>query len=141
MHANSENRRVAFLQIGILAQLALCLYGSANLLLESPYLASLFWAGMGTGLRMIKKLDLERSLQSLLSRHNLGASHFAHRVCTNECEAGRARDYGGAGDHETNGSGDLHRAELLMRGLVFDRERKRGIRARRRTRRILHRRR
>jgi O-antigen ligase len=90
VHRNFENRRVAFLQIVILAQLALCLYGSANLLLESPYLASLFWVGMGTGLRMIKKLDLERSLQSLLSRHSLGASHFAHRVCTNECEAGRA---------------------------------------------------
>ena len=90
VHRNFENRRVAFLEIVILAQLALCMYGSANLLLESPYLASLFWAGMGTGLRMIKKLDLERSLQSFLSRQSLDGSHFGYRVCTNECDAGRA---------------------------------------------------
>ena len=90
VHRNFENRRVAFLEIVVLAQLALCLYGSANLLLESPYLASLFWAGMGTGLRMIKKLDLERSLQSLISRQSLHGSHFAYPVCANECEAGRA---------------------------------------------------
>jgi len=64
MHGNSENRRVAFLQIAILAQLALCLFGSANLLLESPYLASLFWTVMGVDLGMIRRLDLERLLRN-----------------------------------------------------------------------------
>jgi O-antigen ligase len=89
VHRNFKNRRVAFLQIVILAQLALCLYGSANLLLESPYLASLFWAGMGIGLRMIKKLDLERSLRSLVSRPSFDAAHIAYRACTNESGVGR----------------------------------------------------
>jgi O-antigen ligase len=60
VHRNSENRRVAFLQIMILAQGSFCLYGAANLLLESPFLASLFWAGMGLGLRTIQILDSER---------------------------------------------------------------------------------
>jgi O-antigen ligase len=64
MHGNSENRRVVFLQIAILTQLALCLFGSANLLLESPYLASLFWTVMGVGLGMIRRLDLEKLLRN-----------------------------------------------------------------------------
>ena len=62
VHRNAENRRIAFLHLALLAQLSFCLYGAANLLLESPFLASLFWAGVGLGLRMINKLDLESSL-------------------------------------------------------------------------------
>ena len=60
---NLDSNRVAFLQIMLLAQVAFCLYGTANLLLESPFLASLFWAAMGLGLRMIRMLDAERVLQ------------------------------------------------------------------------------
>jgi O-antigen ligase len=60
IHRNLANPRVAFLQIVILAQVSFCLHGAANLLLESPFLASLFWTGMGVGLRTIQKLDLER---------------------------------------------------------------------------------
>ena len=63
VHCHSQKRCVVFLQIAILAQVALCIYGSANLLLESPFLASLFWVGSGVGLRMSKMLDLERSLR------------------------------------------------------------------------------
>jgi O-antigen ligase len=62
IHRNLPNRRVAFLQIVVLAQISFCVYGGASFLLESPYLASLFWAGMGIGLRMIEKYDFERSL-------------------------------------------------------------------------------
>ena len=34
-------------------------------MLESPYLASLFWIGMGIALRMIQRFDFERSMQSI----------------------------------------------------------------------------
>jgi hypothetical protein len=61
-----DGNRVAFLQIMLLAQVALCLYGTANLLLESPFLASLFWVAMGLGLRMIPMLDADRLLQRYL---------------------------------------------------------------------------
>ena len=57
---NLDNRRVSWLQIMLLAQMAFCLYGSANLLLESPFLASLFWVAIGLTLRMIRILDGER---------------------------------------------------------------------------------
>jgi O-antigen ligase len=60
---NLEIRRVAFLQIAFLAQGAFCCFGAANLMLESPFLASLFWAVMGLGLRMIEMLDFERTLR------------------------------------------------------------------------------
>jgi O-antigen ligase len=59
---NLKNSRVAFLQIMLLAQVAFCLYGAANLLLESPFLGSLFWTAMGLGLRMVQLLDVERLL-------------------------------------------------------------------------------
>jgi len=62
VHCHSQNHRVAFLRIVILAQVALCIYGAANLLLESPFLASLFWVGIGVGLRMSWMLDMEHSL-------------------------------------------------------------------------------
>jgi len=63
VHCHSQNLRAAFLQIVILAQVALCIYGAANLLLESPFLASLFWVGIGVGLRMSWMLDAERFLR------------------------------------------------------------------------------
>jgi O-antigen ligase len=59
---NLENPRVAWLWIVILALVAFCFYGSANLLLESPFLASLFWVLIGLGLRMARMVDLERTL-------------------------------------------------------------------------------
>jgi O-antigen ligase len=59
---NLENPRVAWLWIVVLAVVAFCFYGSANLLLESPFLASLFWVLMGLGLRMARMVDLERTL-------------------------------------------------------------------------------
>jgi len=52
------------LEIVILAQFSFCVYGGAFPVFESPYAASLFWAGMGIGLRIIKNFDLERSLRS-----------------------------------------------------------------------------
>jgi O-antigen ligase len=63
VHRNSESRCVSLLQTLILAQVSFCVFGGGNLVLESPYLASLFWAGMGLGLRIVQKLDYERSLQ------------------------------------------------------------------------------
>jgi O-antigen ligase len=65
VHCNSENRRVSFLQTLILAQVSFCVWGGADSVLESPFLASLFWVGMGLGLSMIQKLNYERSLQEL----------------------------------------------------------------------------
>jgi O-antigen ligase len=63
IHRNSWNRRVSFLQALLLAQVSICVWGGADSMLESPYLASLFWVGMGIALRIIQKLEIERSLQ------------------------------------------------------------------------------
>src|SRR6266853_2011865 len=67
VHRNFANRRIVFLEILILAQFSFCVYGGAFPVLESPYAASLFWAGMGIGLRMIEKLDSERSIGRLVN--------------------------------------------------------------------------
>lgn len=69
LHRNSANHRAPFLQIVILAQVSFCVFGGANSVLESPFLASLFWAGMGLGLRMIYKLDLETLLGAHAHAH------------------------------------------------------------------------
>jgi O-antigen ligase len=69
VHRNSENRCVFFLQTLILAQVSFCVFGGANLMLESPYLASLFWAGMGLGLRMIGRLNQETSIRRRAYAH------------------------------------------------------------------------
>jgi O-antigen ligase len=61
-YRNLENPHVPWLWIAVLALVAFCFYGSANLLLESPFLASLFWVLLGLGLRMARMMDLERSL-------------------------------------------------------------------------------
>ena len=61
---NLENRRAAFLLIVVLAQVAFCVFGTANLVFESPFLASLSWTSMGLSLRMIRMLDLERLLRA-----------------------------------------------------------------------------
>jgi O-antigen ligase len=61
-YRNPENPRVAWLWIVVLAQVAFCFYGTANLLLESPFLASLFWVLMGLGLQMARMVNLERTL-------------------------------------------------------------------------------
>ena len=57
-HRNRQSLRTSWLWIVVLAQVAFCTYGGANLLLESPFLASLFWAGIGFGLRTAQMLDL-----------------------------------------------------------------------------------
>jgi O-antigen ligase len=88
---NSANRGVVFLQIVILAQLSFCVYGGAFLVLESPYMASLFWVGMGVGLRMIKKLDWERSFRGLVDQGSLNGSSLANRACINAREVGWAQ--------------------------------------------------
>lgn len=62
LHRNLQSRRTAFLWIVVLAQVAFCFYGAANLLMESPFLASLFWVLMGLGFRAARMLDLERAL-------------------------------------------------------------------------------
>jgi O-antigen ligase len=66
VHRNSETTRVSFLQILVLAQVSFCVWGGADSVLESPFLASLFWAGMGMGFRLIQKLNYEKSLSALV---------------------------------------------------------------------------
>ena len=61
VYRNRKNHRTLFLLIAVMGQMAFCLYGMANFVLESPFLASLFWASMGVGLRMIRILDVEQS--------------------------------------------------------------------------------
>jgi O-antigen ligase len=80
VHRNSANPRVSFLQTLFLAQVSLCVWGGADSMLESPYLASLFWVGMGIGLRIVQKLDYERSLQivSYFPRRNEEVFQSAH---------------------------------------------------------------
>ncbi len=63
IHCHRKSHRVALLEIALVAQIAFCLYGLANLLIESPFLASLFWVSMGLGLRIIRMLDVGQSLQ------------------------------------------------------------------------------
>ena len=63
VHRNLANRRAALLLIVVLAQVAFCVYGTVNLVLESPFLASLFWVSIGLSLWMIQLLDLEQSVQ------------------------------------------------------------------------------
>ena len=63
LRRNSRNHGVALAWIVVLAEIAFCFYGAANLLLESPFLASLFWAFMGLGLGMRRLLDRERLSQ------------------------------------------------------------------------------
>lgn len=73
-HAIRRNRRdahVAFLEIVILAQVCFCVWGGASLMLESPYLASLFWAGAGISLRLAQKLDLERFLLGIAKQNQV----------------------------------------------------------------------
>ena len=67
LRRHDESVRVTFLRIVLLAQIAFCVYGMANLLLESPFLASLFWTSMGLGLRIIRMLYLDRSLPRTFS--------------------------------------------------------------------------
>jgi len=57
-------------------------WGGADSMLESPYLASLFWVGMGIGLRIVQKLDYGRSLQIVSSfpRRNDEIFQSAHPV-------------------------------------------------------------
>ena len=76
-NAVGRNRRddhVTFLVIVILAQVCFCVWGGASLLLESPYLASLFWAGVGISLRLTQKLDFERSLRKLAKQKSGGTT-------------------------------------------------------------------
>ncbi len=72
VYRNRKNHHTLFLLIAVMGQMAFCLYGMANFVLESPFLASLFWASMGVGLRMIRILDVEQSLRwnfSVGTRH------------------------------------------------------------------------
>jgi hypothetical protein len=43
-------------------------------MLESPYLASLFWAGVGISLRLAQKLDFERSFEALQNQNQVQQS-------------------------------------------------------------------
>lgn len=64
LRRHRKREHVLFLQIACAVQISFCLYGIANILLESPHLASLFWVAIGAELRMIRMLDLEQSLQN-----------------------------------------------------------------------------
>ena len=66
MKNNLARGGLHFLQIVILAQASFCIWGEANFVLESPFLASLFWTGMGMGFRLIHKLNGKVSLPILL---------------------------------------------------------------------------
>jgi O-antigen ligase len=71
IHRNSPTRSVALLQVAVLSQISFCVYAGGSYLLESPYLASLFWAGMGVGLRMFEKYDFEQSVRAIASHGGL----------------------------------------------------------------------
>ena len=58
------NRHALFLQILVIGEVTFCLYGLANIVLESPFLASLFWGGMGVGLRAIDNFNTGPPSQS-----------------------------------------------------------------------------
>jgi O-antigen ligase len=51
-----EQPGALFLYVLLLAQLAMCFFGCLNLLLESPFLGSIFWVILGVGMRMISLL-------------------------------------------------------------------------------------
>jgi O-antigen ligase len=51
-----QEREAVFLYVLLLAQLAISVFGSLNLLLESPFLASMFWVILGVGLRVMSLL-------------------------------------------------------------------------------------
>ncbi len=74
LHRHRKKRRALFLQVAGVVQIVLCLYGMANLVLESPHLAALFWTAIGVDLRMIRMLDLEQLLQK--RANSFGASRF-----------------------------------------------------------------
>lgn len=63
-HHHRNTPSALFLQVGCAVQVSFCLFGMANLLLESPYLAALFWTAMGVNLSMIRMLDLEQLLRN-----------------------------------------------------------------------------
>lgn len=67
---------VHFVQILILAQVSLCVWGGADAMLESPYLASLFWIGMGLGLRMVNKLNFKNAT-SRLAKLSIGCEQVS----------------------------------------------------------------
>ncbi|MCI0541016.1 MAG: O-antigen ligase family protein, partial [Verrucomicrobiales bacterium] len=48
-----NDQRSIFLYVLLLGHSALCLFGLLNLLLESPFLASMFWILMGVGIRTV----------------------------------------------------------------------------------------
>ena len=73
LRRNQTNNHVVFLEIVILAQVCFCVWGGASLMLESPYLASLFWAGVGISLRLAQKLDFERSFRGFARSKSGGA--------------------------------------------------------------------
>ena len=49
----AQSQESTVLYIILTSQLVMCLFGSLNLLLESPFLASIFWLLMGVGIRAI----------------------------------------------------------------------------------------
>jgi O-antigen ligase len=63
LQRHHSDRHALFLQTLVIGELAFCFYGMANIVLESPFLASLFWGGMGVGLRAINNFDTERPSQ------------------------------------------------------------------------------
>ena len=73
LRRNQTNNHVVFLEIVILAQVCFCVWGGASLMLESPYLASLCWAGVGISLRLAQKLDFERSFRGFARSKSGGA--------------------------------------------------------------------
>ena len=51
-----QRQGAVFLYVLLLAQLAMSVFGSLNLLLESPFLASIFWVILGMGMRVMSLL-------------------------------------------------------------------------------------
>ena len=54
-----KHKRAVLLYAVLLAHLAMCMYGGFNTLLESPYLAAVFWILMGVGYRAMALLRFE----------------------------------------------------------------------------------
>jgi hypothetical protein len=63
-----------FLYVLLLAQLVASVFGCLNLLLESPFLASIYWVILGVGMRVMSLLGREASFGFLPQGASSGAN-------------------------------------------------------------------
>jgi O-antigen ligase len=70
LFANRHKRHSVFLYILLLGVVAQCLNGVFNYMVESPFMASIFWLSLGTGFRMVLLLEAESEPAQSLSKLN-----------------------------------------------------------------------